>query len=273
VGLPSVWLVAAAKSARLRRLLLDARSYNAGRQPLSNGLGATHAAHSRRFILADWTDLPNDSRVRFPRTLPANFFYTGLLFDESRLQIDPPLQNPNGEPLVYASLGTILNQDPAIYRHIADACSTLDVQLVISLGGGQVDQLGDLSRNTIVVKYVPQYEMLKKAVLVVTHAGLNTVQEALHLGVPMVAIPITNDQPAVAARLRHCGAGEVVPVSKLTGTKLREAITKVIQDDTYRKAAQKQRDAILKAGGVQRAAEIVEMVLNLNRTAKLAAHI
>jgi len=44
-------------------------------------------------------------------------------------------------------------------------------------------------------------ELLKQTSVCITHAGLNTVLEALTQDVPQVAIPVTNDQPGVAARI------------------------------------------------------------------------
>lgn len=47
----------------------------------------------------------------------------------------------------------------------------------------------------------PQLEVLERSTACIMHAGLNSTPESLTLGVPLVAIPITNDQPAVAARV------------------------------------------------------------------------
>lgn len=63
-----------------------------------------------------------------------------------------------------------------------------------------MSSLPELPGNPIVVNYAPQLELLKIADLTITHAGVNTTLESLSNGVPLVAIPITNDQPGVAAR-------------------------------------------------------------------------
>src|SRR4029077_16875639 len=96
---------------------------------------------------------------------------------------------------------------------------------------------GDLERitpNTIVVRIAPQIELLKRAVLCITHAGLNTALEALAQGVPMVAIPIGYDQPGVAARIAYHGVGEFVEIGNLTARHLSELIRKVLKDSSYR---------------------------------------
>ena len=85
------------------------------------------------------------------------------------------------------------------------------LQFVFAVGG-QLDpkQLGAIPANVMVVSYAPQIEVLKRSSLCITHAGLNTVLESLASGVPMLALPITNDQPGVAARMAEKKVGVVL---------------------------------------------------------------
>ena len=57
----------------------------------------------------------------------------------------------------------------------------------------------------MVVDFAPQLELLDKAAMLITHAGVNTVLEALCRGVPMVALPRNADQPGNAARIEYAG--------------------------------------------------------------------
>jgi zeaxanthin glucosyltransferase len=92
-----------------------------------------------------------------------------------------------------------------------------DVQAVLSVGKNiSPENLVRIPSNTIVVRSAPQIELLRRAALGITHAGLNTVLESLARGVPMVAIPIGYDQPGVAARIAHHGVGEFMEVEDLT---------------------------------------------------------
>ena len=50
-----------------------------------------------------------------------------------------------------------------------------------------------LEYTVIVVNRAPQLELLKRATLCITHAGLHTTLEALARGVALAAIPVTND--------------------------------------------------------------------------------
>jgi len=101
-----------------------------------------------------------------------------------------------------------------VYGTILEAVSEFpEMQAVLSVGTNfNLDYLGPIPANTIVVRIAPQMELLKRAALCITHAGLNTVLEALAQGVPMVAIPIGYDQPGVAARIVHHGVGEFVEI-------------------------------------------------------------
>ncbi len=77
----------------------------------------------------------------------------------------------------------------------------------------------------------------------------------------MVAIPIANDQPGVAARIAWTGTGEVVSLKNLSVSKLRSAIEQVLKENSYQQNALKLQKAIRQAGGVKKAADIVEQAV------------
>lgn len=204
------------------------------------------------------------AEFEFPRSsLPQCFHFTGPYSDlASRESTTFPFEKLTEKPLIYASLGTVQNQMMWIFHSIAEACAEINAQLVISLGGsGSIVSLPKLPGSPLVVEYAPQLELLKKATLTITHAGLNTTLESLSNGVPMVAIPIANDQPGVGARIAWSGTGEVVPLENLSVFKLKSAIKRVLTEDSYKKNALRLQQAIYRAGGVRRAADIVEQVV------------
>lgn len=208
------------------------------------------------------------SQFEFPRQqLPDCFHFTGAFHNPlSRANVDFPYEKLNGKPLIYASMGTIQNRLLGIFNQIAEACQDLDVQLIISLGGSaEPDSLPAFAGNPIVVKYAPQLEILQKAQLTITHAGLNTTLESLSCGVPMVAIPIANDQPGVATRIAWTETGVVIPVKKLSVPKLRNAVQTVLTQSKYADNAKKMQVAMQKAGGVELAADIVEEVISTGK--------
>ena len=201
----------------------------------------------------------------FPRQhMPPQFHYTGPWHDKRvRPPVPFPFEKLDGRPLIYASMGTLQNRIGQVFQEIAEACEGLDAQLVISLGGGsKPEQVGPLPGSPLVVDYAPQLDLLARAALTITHAGLNTVLESLSCGVPIVAIPVGNDQPGVAARVKWLGAGELLPLKRLRADRLRPLVKKVLVEERYRFQARRLMDEIKRVDGVRQAVEFIERVLH-----------
>lgn len=241
----------------------------------SLGLGPVRKLQQTFPMLAHIAQLPSD--LDFPRkALPANFHYAGPLTSSlTRPPVDFPWEKLDGRPLVYASLGTTKHVQPEIFRMIAESCRNLDVQLVISLGGRyDPAALTGLPENALAVKFAPQLEILKLARLVITHAGANTVFEALAEGKPMIAIPLAFDQPAIAARLARLNLGLVLPVMRLSAERIRAAVTALLGNPGYGEAAVRMQHALQRIRGPETAANLMETALAeyaANRASKVSA--
>ena len=200
---------------------------------------------------------------------PAQFHYTGPFHDsEARKPIAFPWEKLTGKPLVYASLGTLVNGLEGVYHTILGAVGALpEIQVVLSVGKNiNPDNLGPIPSNTIVVSSAPQLELLKRAALCITHAGMNTALESLAEGVPMVAIPIGYDQPGIAARIAHHGVGEFVEVGDLTVEVLSELIKRVRKNPSYRDKARYFQKVIARTQGLDLAADVIERAFKKNQT-------
>jgi zeaxanthin glucosyltransferase len=197
----------------------------------------------------------------FPRkALPSCFHYTGPYRELSNPTSTPfPFEKLTGQPLIYASLGSFLGFRSDIFLAIAEACAGLDVQLAIALGDeSHLKALPPLPGSPIVVAYAPQLELLKRTAMTITHAGTNTVLDCLSNGIPMVAIPISIDQPGLASRLAWAGAAKVISPKGIDVSRLREAIEQVLTNRSYRQNALRLKNALYQAGGVNRAADLIE---------------
>jgi hypothetical protein len=200
--------------------------------PASTGV---RAWAERAGLKIDWEDLSSTISplawiTQTPRAFdfesshwPPQFHHTGPFIDgQGREKVDFPWERLTGEPVIYASMGTLMNGRAEVFRTIAAAVGRhKDLQLVLSIGD-QLDpkQIGPVPSNAIVVQQAPQLELLKRATVCITHAGLNTVLESLAQGVPQLAIPITYDQPGVAARIAHKKTGVVTSLAELNADQL-----------------------------------------------------
>jgi zeaxanthin glucosyltransferase len=228
-----------------------------------------------RWNLVPYVDFPNDafrghpqisqqpSAFEFPRhELPADFHFVGPLHQRmDREKTSFPWERLDGRPIVYASMGTLQNRLDWIFKVILKACAGQNVQLVLSLGGRSDATRFPEEGDAVIVDYCPQIDLLQRAAVCITHAGLNTALESLAQGVPMVAIPITNDQPGVAARIAWSGTGVVLPPKHLNASRLAEALVRVLTTPSYRENALRLSREIHELNPLERASEIVERTL------------
>ena len=154
-------------------------------------------------------------RVRFPARaqLPPHFHHVGPLRPLARADagarrsrrcraIDPD------RPFVFASLGTMQGGRFGLFERIARACRQVDVQLLLAHCGGLDARQEDALRApapTGSCDFAPQQAALARADAVISHAGWNTVMDAVAARTPMLALPIAFDHPGGAARVRHAG--------------------------------------------------------------------
>ena len=203
----------------------------------------------------------------FPRRhLTDHFHYTGPWHESARdKQVEFPWDRLDGQPLVYASLGTLQNRLAHVFRAIVDGCATLDVQLVLSLGRADATWDGPTPANAIIVPFAPQLPLLDRAAVAITHAGLNTALEGLARGLPMLCMPVTNDQPGVANRVRWLGAGLVLSPRRATADRVRTAVSELLADPRYRESAGRCRDRLAGVHGPRVAADIIDKAFATGR--------
>jgi MGT family glycosyltransferase len=228
-------------------------------------------------LKVDWDDLsstisPLACITQVPRAFdfesshwPTRLYHTGPFHDGmGRAKVDFPWERLTGEPLIYASMGTVLNGDLNVFQTIVRALAKHnDLQLVLSIGDQVHPQQIVSPKNAIIVQRAPQLELLKQASVCITHAGLNTVLESLAQGVPQVAIPVTFDQPGVGARLAQKQTGLVTSLDKLTPDHLSELLDEVMTNSAYRANARKLQRQIAEANGLSVAADVVEKALGV----------
>jgi MGT family glycosyltransferase len=199
----------------------------------------TAAGLSPLASLADLLDAVDLVLVAAPRALdapgevPGNVMYAGPLFEGPGP--DAGWAPPAGSgPLVVVSLGTA--GDPAkeapVLRRIVAALADLPVRAFVTLpvAIGPAD-LGPVAGNVTLSGYVRHAAVLPHADLLVTHAGLGSVVNALAHGVPMVALPLDREQPDNARALVRAGAGVALDPAA-SADEIRAAVTDQLRRST-----------------------------------------
>ncbi|QGJ70375.1 Zeaxanthin glucosyl transferase [Planctomycetales bacterium 10988] len=190
---------------------------------------------------------------------PSHFHYTAPWHAKGRdHRVSFPWDRLDDRPLVFASMGTLQNKLRHVYAAIAEAVRGLDVQMVLSLGSPDAVLDGPVPENVIVVPYAPQLELLDRASAVITHAGLNTTLEALARGLPLLCLPVTNDQPGIARRVEHLGAGIVLGLRSASALRIQRGLTTILENPEFRERAAGLQEKMSGMNGPHMAAEIIE---------------
>ena len=156
-------------------------------------------------------------------------------------------------PLVYISLGTVINDRPDFYSRCIEALKDLDADILISCGNViDIEALGVLPDNVKVYPYVDQPDILSRADVFITHCGMNSVSESLYMATPLVLYPQTSEQRAVA----RIGAGLMLTDDSVQG--IRSAVQKVLKNNDYRVAAKACSEDFRSCIGTAGAAEFIE---------------
>ena len=166
------------------------------------------------------------------------------------------------DPVLYASLGTVFQADPQLLRGLATALAPLGGTVIVATGRTDPAALGPLPANVLARRFVPQPEVLDRAALFVTHGGMNSVNEAMYAGVPMLVVPQGADQPLVARRVVELGAGLSIRTQDAAAGPVHTLARRLLDDPRFRAAATTLRAAQRQAGGYQRAADELERYLH-----------
>jgi len=138
-----------------------------------------------------------------------------------------------GRPLAVVSFGSFLSARADVLARVAAALREMDLpggRPLVALATGSADPsaLGPLPEDWLVRPFLPQVALVARASLAITHAGNNGATEALAHGVPMVVLPFSTDQFAVAADLERAGLGRALDPNRATAPEIRAAVEGVL---------------------------------------------
>ena len=191
-------------------------------------------------------------------TLPANVRHTGPAFEATPGAMwESPWPADDTRPLVLASFSTTFMDQGDLAARAIEALGALPVRALMTTGPALATAALPRPDNVELRDFVPHLAVLSEADVVMTHAGMGTVHSALAAGVPLVCVPQGRDQNDVAARVVHHGAG-VRTGPGASPRKLREAVSSVLADPSYQRAAERFAEQFARQDGAARAADELE---------------
>jgi MGT family glycosyltransferase len=230
--------------------------------------GQLHAMyHIPKMGLADTYNNLSDLNIVYsikelqawPNTFDERFKFVGPFLDDRTQTARFPFEELGNRPVIYISLGTVFNANDDFYRRCFEAFADLDRHVVLSIGSRtDMSRLGAIPDNFIVRPFVPQLQVLRRAALFITHAGMNSVNEGLFESVPLLMIPQAADQFFIARRLQRLGVGKTLDASQLSADRLRSVAEEILANSVYHQQCERLSAALHQAGGLTAAADAID---------------
>lgn len=124
------------------------------------------------------------------------------------------------------------------------------INVVMAAGSQAVlDNLGKVPQNFDVRVHVPQLAVLPHAAAFISHGGMNSTQESLYHGVPLVVIPQMHEQEATARRVSELGLGRFLPRPEVTVESLERAVEEVLTHESLRTNVKAMQQTVRATGG------------------------
>ncbi|MEO8368489.1 MAG: macrolide family glycosyltransferase [Candidatus Solibacter sp.] len=188
----------------------------------------------------------------------ATFHFVGPSVAARAETVDFPWDRVQSGRVVYISMGTLFNENANFYRACFEAWRGENCQVILSTGANvALDDLGPPPENFIVRPYVPQLEVLARAGAFVSHGGMNSVNESLMHGVPLLVIPQMGEQYINGRRVEELKAGLLLSNAEAGAARLRHSVRRLLDEPQFREGAAAVRQSYLDAGGVARAAQLI----------------
>ena len=185
--------------------------------------------------------------------IPKQFQNKSEEFDDSFLYVIPKPEVSSGDvvipyenmksPIVYISLGSILS-DKSFYKKCIKAFGGKEVSVILNTGKVSPNLLGNIPENIYAYSYVPQIEVLSHTDVFLTHCGMNSINEALCFGVPMVAMPFINDQVTNANQLVELGIAKRIHSFIQNTNEIYNTVMEVADSEDMKEKAMEMKNAI-----------------------------
>jgi UDP:flavonoid glycosyltransferase YjiC (YdhE family) len=155
-----------------------------------------------------------------------------------------PASAASRPPTVYFTLGTERNSIDLVSR-VLDGLKEVAANAVVTVGD-HIDpaEFEPMPERIRVERFIPQELLLPTCDLVISHGGSGTVMGTLAHGLPSVLLPMGADQPHNAQRCVDLGIARVLDPVSATPDEVRAAVSAVLADPGYRRAAERIQDEI-----------------------------
>jgi glycosyltransferase (activator-dependent family) len=165
------------------------------------------------------------------------------------------VHEPPERPRVCLSLGVSARElfggdqmggdDLLTVADLLDALADFDIELIATLNAEQLASVSRLPDNVRAVDFIPLNELLPSCAAIIHHGGFGTTGNVLVHGVPNIVIPAPWwDAARLAKLLEDRGAGLLLEHADLTRDSLRDKLSRLLTEPSFRQAAGAVRDEL-----------------------------
>lgn len=165
------------------------------------------------------------------------------------------------KPIIYISIGSILSSKKFCKKCIK-AFGNKELSVILNTGRVNPETLGNIPSNIWTYSFVPQLEVLQHTDLFITHGGMNSVNEAMYYGVPMLVMPFINDQPLNAAQVEKLKLGKKSRVFFISATALYKQAMDVLSNQEIKKGCKNVENEIKSGINIDNICDLLEVFIN-----------
>ncbi|KAJ8733175.1 hypothetical protein PYW08_001473 [Mythimna loreyi] len=183
------------------------------------------------------------------RPVPPSVIYMGGIHQKPTKELPEDLKSyldSSKHGVIYISFGTNVDTSRLPPQKIQILTRVLSQLPYDVLWKWNTDELPGRTENIRISKWLPQSDLLKhpKVKLFITQGGLQSTDEAITAGVPLIGMPMLGDQWFNVERYEFHKIGVRLDMETLTEENFKNAINTTIGDDSYRRNVERFRSLV-----------------------------
>lgn len=215
-------------------------------------------------FMGDLTLLCDAPFFRPTKKLPAGVTSVGPIFWEPKVKLPSwakRISTKKPEEIIYlTAAGT---GDDKLFTELLGYL-TKQPLTVIATTGNAIEAEKVVKKkwgNAYITQFLPGSWAMEKSELVIFFGGNSTAYQALASGTPQIVLPTHVDQQDNARQLKRLGTAITLSPHNLSKRVVSDAISKVLEDKSFKKRAEKYKDLMGKYNGPRNAAQEIEKFL------------
>jgi UDP:flavonoid glycosyltransferase YjiC (YdhE family) len=210
--------------------------------------------------------------LEYPRPINPLIHMIGpLVLSDSKNKINPKLEKflsaSKENNVIYISMGTLAEMQAEKTRVFKEFLSSFVKLNNVRFIWKTKELEEEVTENVLVIKWIPsQADLLKddRVICFISHCGINSSQESLYFGKPILCVPMFGDQMDMALRIEDAGAGLILNKQNLLNPDIISSkLEKIIKDSSFAKNAKRISIYLKSSGGVNEASRLISLYSNL----------